>query len=52
MCIRDRQQAQDDPNIIMTDYVVGDPLKELYSNCGLFVFCLLYTSCLGFALPI
>ena len=21
----------------MTDYVVGDPLKELYSNCGLFV---------------
>ena len=25
------------PNIIMTDYVVGDPLKELYSNCGLFV---------------
>ena len=36
-CRAVQQQAQDDPNIIMTDYVVGDPLKELYSNCGLFV---------------
>ena len=36
-CRTVQQQAQNDPNIIMTDYVVGDPLKELYSNCGLFV---------------
>ena len=36
-CRAVQQQAQYDPNIIMTDYVVGDPLKELYSNCGLFV---------------
>ena len=36
-CRAVQQQAQNDPNIIMTDYVVGDPLKELYSNCGLFV---------------
>ena len=36
-CKTVQQQAQNDPNIIMTDYVVGDPLKELYSNCGLFV---------------
>lgn len=36
-CRAVQQQVQNDPNIIMTDYVVGDPLKELYSNCGLFV---------------
>lgn len=36
-CKTVQQQAQNDPNIIMTDYVVGDPLKELYSNCRLFV---------------
>lgn len=36
-CRAVQQQAQNDPNIIMTGYVVGDPLKELYSNCGLFV---------------
>lgn len=36
-CRAVQQQAQNDPNIIMTDYVVGDLLKELYSNCGLFV---------------
>ena len=36
-CRAVQQQAQNDPNIIMTDYVVGDPLKELYSNCGLFI---------------
>lgn len=36
-CRAVQQQAQNDHNIIMTDYVVGDPLKELYSNCGLFV---------------
>ena len=28
-CRAVQQQAQNDPNIIMTDYVVGDPLKEL-----------------------
>lgn len=36
-CKTVQQQVQNDPNIIMTDYVVGDPLKELYSNCRLFV---------------
>ena len=36
-CRTVQQQAQNDPNIIMTDYLVGDLLKELYSNCGLFV---------------
>lgn len=36
-CRTVQQQAQYDPNIIMTDYLVGDLLKELYSNCGLFV---------------
>lgn len=36
-CRAVQQQAQNEPNIIMTDYVVGDPLRELYSNCGLFV---------------
>lgn len=36
-CRTVQQQAQYDPDIIMTDYLVGDLLKELYSNCGLFV---------------
>ena len=36
-CRTVQQQAQNDPNIIMTGYLVGDLLKELYSNCGLFV---------------
>ena len=31
-CRAVQQQAQNDPNIIMTDYVVGDPLKAMPST--------------------
>lgn len=36
-CKAVQERVRDNPNIIMTDYVVGDTLKELYSNCKLFV---------------
>lgn len=36
-CKAVQARVQDNPNVIMTDYVVGDTLRELYSNCKLFV---------------
>lgn len=36
-CRAVQERVRDNPNVIMTDYVVGDTLKELYSNCKLFV---------------
>lgn len=36
-CRAVQERVKGNPNVIMTDYVVGDTLKELYSNCKLFV---------------
>ena len=36
-CEQVKERIRGNPNIVYTGYVVGDTLKELYSNCGLFV---------------
>ena len=36
-CATVQEKIAGNPNIIATGYVVGDTLRELYSNCGLFV---------------
>lgn len=36
-CMAVQERVKGHPNIIMTGYVVGNTLKELYSNCKLFV---------------
>ncbi len=32
-----RQKTSNDPNIVLTGFLTGDPLRELYSQAGLFV---------------
>lgn len=36
-CVAVREKAKASPNVLFTDYVQGDALRELYSNCSVFV---------------